>query len=668
MDFFRSVVGGAVAIFLATSALAATNPISWSQSGTLPATAELNQSYTINFTLTSHLPFTMPTPLEISNNSTPASEVTMVDGCSGLRLTPNQTCNVALVLIPKSAGTKQLSIYMEYGKNKVQVPTRALTTNVIDRSGSQLQSVVAPAFPTSILSNTTYALSFTFSNTGQTALSGLSLAPSLNNTAGYTQSTSNCGATLAAGASCTVTGSFTTANTSGIVSVGYTYGSSTISTSPITTTVINNSTGQGVRTFTIENKCNQTVWFGFVGGAVNDNPCTSNADCAHGSTCDPTANQGAGACFYNNPVPANGTYQLAQNATNTVTITDFNLQYVWSGNIAARTGSNCANGVCDTADCGSGGGVNACPVGRGFDQPATLAEFTLQRATVDSYDISILNGTNVGTQILPTTNFTFNPNGISPPAYNCQSPGKVAPVPGLGLGGCDWNGFTPPAFPNSDSASSYKYVLPPTSSPTPCTDDTPCTTPPYSTCGLNFNKTNQTLSKVCGQLIGYNTANQVCSFANTNQNVPNAGNNPGNPYFPCDSAITGGTGQLASFTNWAMYACKAQANGDLGTCYNTAANPPASTPNCCGCVDWQNVPGVTVPAGTTTCVNFNSSWTNLITPFNGYVLQTVQWMKEACPTAYVYPFDDKSSGFACMDISSSHTVNTVNYTITFCPT
>ena len=245
MDLFRFILRGVALTFFVTAAYAATNPISWSQSGTLPATVELNQSYTVNFTLTSNLPFTMPTPLEVSNNSTPTTEVTMVDGCSGRRLTPNQSCDVALVLIPKTAGTKQLSLYMEYGKNKVQVPSKALTTKAAGASTSQLQSNVAPAFPTSILSNTTYSLSFTFTNTGETPLTGLSLSQRQNNTTGYTQTTSNCSVSLAAGASCTVTGSFTTASTSGIVSIGYTYGSSTISSSPVTTTVINNSTEIG---------------------------------------------------------------------------------------------------------------------------------------------------------------------------------------------------------------------------------------------------------------------------------------------------------------------------------------------------------------------------------------------------------------------------------------
>jgi Thaumatin family len=43
---------------------------------------------------------------------------------------------------------------------------------------------------------------------------------------------------------------------------------------------------------------------------------------------------------------------------------------------------------------------------------------------------------------------------------------------------------------------------------------------------------------------------------------------------------------------------------------------------------------------------------------------TVSWIKEGCPSSYVYPFDDKSSSFTC---NNSTTANSVTYTITFCP-
>jgi hypothetical protein len=39
-------------------------------------------------------------------------------------------------------------------------------------------------------------------------------------------------------------------------------------------------------------------------------------------------------------------------------------------------------------------------------------------------------------------------------------------------------------------------------------------------------------------------------------------------------------------------------------------------------------------------------------------------LKEACPTSYIYPFDDASSTFTCLNEEGN---NTVNYLITYCP-
>ena len=45
-----------------------------------------------------------------------------------------------------------------------------------------------------------------------------------------------------------------------------------------------------------------------------------------------------------------------------------------------------------------------------------------------------------------------------------------------------------------------------------------------------------------------------------------------------------------------------------------------------------------------------------------YVLPTITWLKQACPTCYTYPFDDMSSTFTCSD--ATRNPNT-NYSVTF---
>jgi hypothetical protein len=664
MDLMQRLVLTVILMLLSLNLYAAKNPIGWSMSGNIPATTSLNHSYALSFTLVNNLPFTMPTPLKISNNSTPLSQVTMVDNCSGKKLTPGQTCDVGLVLIPKTAGTKTLSVFMEYGKNKVQIPQSAVTTTTQGDAVSSLQGVVLIGFPTAILSNTTYPIKFEFVNNSTSTLNNLVLSQNAGNSAGYTQGSAlNC-TSLNPGDTCVITGSFVTAATTGAVSVGYTLTAGSLSAKVTSSSIINNTSGAAVRTFTFINNCTFSVWFGLVSGNVNGNPCKTNSDCTYPSVCNPAANKGAGYCFYPAPAPANGVYQLSAvgggSNTNTASIADYGFQYVWSGNLAGRTG--CTSSGCVTADCG--GGTGACPTGEGFDQPASLGEFTLQRSTIDSYDISILNGTNIGIQVTPTTSYTFA-NAFSPPEYNCGSPGKVMQT--NGLGGCSWT-FDPTVSPTPAPAYRYRYVTP--TSNLGCTDATSC--PGGTVCGLNFNKVAGTLNSYCGTLLGYNTANQVCSYKNTSTTVPTTPSNPGDPYFDCDTAsgvtsagninhTTGNYPAGTAYTNWALFSCQAQPNMDLNTCFNTIANPPPSTTNGCGCVDWATYgSGVVVPSDTPPCITFNSIW-------GSNVLPGIVFIKRGCPTAYSWPFDDKASSFGCSDISASHTTNSVNYTITFCP-
>ncbi len=648
---------------LTLNAYAGRDPIGWSQSGSVPATTQLNHSYSVNFTITNNLPFIMATRLDVANNSSPLSEVNMVDSCSGLRLTAGQACSVGLVLIPKTAGTKNLSIFMEYGNNKVQIPVSVISTNTLAAGSSILQGDVLIGFPSAILSSTTYPLKFTFTNNGSTTLSNLVLAQKSGNTAGFAQgSTTNC-TSLSPGAQCVITGSFITSATSGVASVGYTLASGSTSGEVTTSTIINNSIGKGVRTFTLINNCTQDIWFGAVSANINGNGCKSNSDCTYPSICNTGANSGAGYCFYPAPAPVNGVYQITANGgTNTALIPDYGFPFVWSGNMAGRT--VCTGAGCQTADCG--GGTGACPAGSGFNQPATLAEFTLQRSTVDNYDISILNGTNVGIQTTPTTNFSFA-NGFSPSEYNCGSPGKV--VQTNGLGGCSWI-FDPTASPTPAPAYRYRYVT--ATSNAGCNDSTVC--PGGTVCGLFYDRSGSptTLNSYCGTLLGYDTPNQVCSFKNTSLTIPTVASNPGDVYFNCDTAsgvtsngnINNTTGNFptgTAYTNWGLLACVAQPNMDLATCFNTALNPPPSTTNGCGCVNWSSYgSGIVVPSDTLPCITNNTIWSSNVLP-------GIVFMKKACPTAYSWPFDDKSSLFGCDDISGSHTTNSVNYTVTFCP-
>ncbi|VVC74950.1 hypothetical protein AQUSIP_02240 [Aquicella siphonis] len=404
------------------------------------------------------------------------------------------------------------------------------------------------------------------------------------------------------------------------------------------------------RTFTFVNNCSYPVWFGIASGAtdsIHPDPstspldlksCLSDSDCYPGSQCvqvqsTPTVLK---HCFWINPSPSNGNYQLPASAgTNSLTIPvyDNGIDTIWSGGIAART--NCTDSGCDTGDCG--GGTGACPISQGFSAPVSTAEFTLlnknpvvysntpsNNTDVDTYDVTVINGVTVPVSMTPD-NGTWG--GANNP-YVCGTPGRLtAQSP---LGACTWN-FTPP----SNDYVWVKYV----SSPTACNSNIDCTSP--DVCGLSYNPSaaaGSQITKTCGAFLGYWTADAVCAKDPQHNAAP----------FTCTTPVQG------SLTFADLFGCSTGALNQ--SCYSAGA---IST--CCGCVNWETL-GVTVPSSpiTQACNAVNPVWTTNSQP-------TLLWLKNSCPTAYSYPYDDASSTFTCQVLNAQN-VNTTNYTVTFCPT
>ncbi len=401
------------------------------------------------------------------------------------------------------------------------------------------------------------------------------------------------------------------------------------------------------RTISFVNQCDFPVWFGFAGGSADNihtkktRACTSNQDCYAGSVCkeDPVDHSKKicdwvqrtvclsdqdcftgtrciqtneiKQCFWINPIPSNGNYQLAmKGGKNQVTIPVYetdNEGLIWSGAAAGRTG--CSNSSCETASCG-GTNNGACAPSRGFDQPATQAEFTFNRLPEkpDFYDVEIINGVSISMKMSADTTIS-NPQN----PYFCTTPGSEQKQNMLGQ--CSWT-FTPPS-------NDYQWVKAGGSS---CQANSECQSP--ETCGLSFNPgKNPLLQKTCGKLLGYWTADQVCGY-NPKQGAP----------FDCESS-------------YSLYAC---IGNNAASCYHD--NAPG---NCCGCANWDTL-GVVVPPApfTKLCVNTNPFWNSKSQP-------QLLWLKQGCPTVYTYPYDDMSSTFTCKSVQNN--MNSVNYRITFCP-
>lgn len=377
----------------------------------------------------------------------------------------------------------------------------------------------------------------------------------------------------------------------------------------------------GFRTINFVNQCPFPVWFGFVSGATPNrtgSACASDADCYPGSTC---VDRGSGGrqCFWKTPVPANNNFYLSANGgTNNVQIPIYKegLNYIWSGAVSGRT--NCTSSGCETADCGAGTG--ACPAGRGFIQPATQAEFTLGLITPDYYDVEFINGMNLPLSMSPLLS---EPKMGGP--YDCGSPGATNPVSPLGV--CTWEMFPP--------AVEYNWVR---AGGNVCSSSDQCAAP--NKCGLSFNPgQNPPFKKTCGKLLGYWTANQICGIQPSY----------GSP-FDCQKPLPAPQQNLRLLN---LYGCT-----QVGSCYQ-----PNAASTCCGCANWDKL-GIDVPASpyTQQCVNSNPTWISKVQP-------TLAWLKKACPSLYSYPYDDMSSTFVCrvMKDDGGKQVNSVDYTITFCP-
>lgn len=378
--------------------------------------------------------------------------------------------------------------------------------------------------------------------------------------------------------------------------------------------------------------------------------------CPIGSTC---VQGGAGVakgktpfmCFWDKPTFANGTGILQPSTSTTLFIPQWSgittgpQQIQWSGNYYVQ---KCPGGTCPSS---------ATTPGTGPAYAAnTLAEVTYQHNTVDYYDVSIINGANYA--------LAFGPTDVQTNAsdYYCGTPGASSPPLGVSatLTNSPWT-FAPTSanFPSdqstkvSDSPSSYFAVVDPSSTtPTPCAVQSTCTASGTSgpVCGWNKNKvmsgqfTFASTDRVCGTFVSWATADQIWGWnGNTNAKYLNQA-----PFdFATPNTIT------PAFNNQSTISV-----GDLQLCVNNSFSSytdPAPTNQpvvmACGGTNWPNI--------TTPSVDYTTEGTAWVP----YVLPTITWLKQACPTCYTYPFDDMSSTFTCEKDVVKDGSNKLNYTI-----
>ncbi|MFA6037204.1 MAG: thaumatin family protein [Legionellales bacterium] len=430
----------------------------------------------------------------------------------------------------------------------------------------------------------------------------------------------------------------------------------------------------GSREFTFINNCDQDIYVGISSGATNpqntpyvpgQKPPACSTDttavnaCFPGSTCSTAVSPNV--CFWNNPTPEayylpafTGTGEPAS-TTATFAAYDNGVDLVWNGSIAGRTGCNDSGASnCSTADCGGTDG-GACTFTQGFATPSSIVEISLlnqmpivnsntpnNNTDVDTYDVSIINGITVPISIEPT-NGTW---GGEEAPYTCGIPGSG--LPRAPLGECTWDPTASGAYP----LPSYQYIwVAYNASADSCSAEGPCGAS-GEVCGTSYDGTN-VHPGFCGAPLGYWTADELCGKDPSNTIIGNCTQtppvlSPPQPYLPSGATYSD------------LYQC---ANDLKNSCYTAGA----SEGNCCGCQDWDQLsPPITIPSTTTGLTTSCNGINNEYWSESSSSLPLLKWLKETCPTAYVYPFDDKSSTFTCQTLDDQN-VNITNYTVTFCP-
>lgn len=440
-------------------------------------------------------------------------------------------------------------------------------------------------------------------------------------------------------------------------------------------------TNQGaLHTVMFENQCDkQSVWYGF-------NP--------NGAGGDPT------------PSPSWQAYQLDQHISGAApSVKIFQVAQYNGGSLYGRTGCEIDSsqpnyGICATANCtapnNSNGQCSYAP-----NPPFTTFEENMLPTTANDgvYDISLINGFNVPGELRslapynavgPTSNFS---NTCGNSAGALIQPGDSA------LGICTWS-FSPPSSGSTDctmdsqtdNTANYYNVSYGSS-------DDNCT--PGSCSGSQVCGESQSLNtsavpvgtpiyRHCGTFEGYWTVADWVGFTTSGQwgttcnlySHYSMGTNIDTldptraPYgystqFPNDNPLP-----LATLGD--MFACKPTSQlpcytvpGTPHACFNRSSKNPADVNpyfslntgynagdnNACGCQDWNRsgTPASAQTAQSSQCLSFNPFWTQKVYP-------RILWLKEACPTAYSYQFDDTSSSFTC-NIAGQRT----SYQLTFCP-
>jgi sugar lactone lactonase YvrE len=156
----------------------------------------------------SGLAFSVPSFVQVEGPGTPA------DCTSGFALAPGADCNISISFTPKAAGSISGSLVLTDNALNGAVATQTIPLTGVGIGTSTVSLTSLLAFPNTAVQVTSAPLAATLTNTGTTSLTGIAPTITGANPSDFAISTgaNACGATLAAGSSCSIYVTFTPAS------------------------------------------------------------------------------------------------------------------------------------------------------------------------------------------------------------------------------------------------------------------------------------------------------------------------------------------------------------------------------------------------------------------------------------------------------------------------
>eukprot|EP00439_Symbiodinium_sp_Y106_P072221 s2754_g13.t1 len=377
----------------------------------------------------------------------------------------------------------------------------------------------------------------------------------------------------------------------------------------------------GGRRLDIVNRCSRPMVIAPTGGN-SEIPCGSR--CPGGMTCNPKTAQ----CYFDLHQPGED-WTIAPGETLVMHTPNEAVQQgngifaEWSGKIEFYPNHTQDGGLIPSAFCND---KDFCPSYQGLNGVATAIEFTFVPFGPDYYDVSIINGFNIGIEMKPNSAFTQTTEEAagSYEGYNCGSAGAFH-QPDPRLSSCSWS--FQPSTPGQDLGPLLRQV---DGSGGSCSSDEDC--PSGLVCGqvgvrvLNpTTKQYQPTEEIrmeCGHQIGLWSAYQLCVWSGNTYVSPA----PFEGWIDCPS-------------HHLMFACAGHEPW-ITTCYSEGSHDDG----CCGCANWAEILDTPVPKAHG-CRGTSTVWQQHALPY-------YEFLKRGCPTAYTFAYDDESSTFTCQNADS----------------